>query len=262
MALLDEITYPQPLAEPLRHAFADYREKHPWVLESDLSPKSVVRDMYEAGPHVHGADRLLRHRALGGPGAALSERHLPRAAPDRPGALQDRRARRHHRVAGGDRPPGRLLAAGRVGGPDRPGVRRPRGRRRRGRRADRARAPDHRQRARVPRDGPQRDVPAGPARRQRRLRRPRRPRTVRQRGRSSGSRPSAPTGTSTSRSTPARPPAPRSSSSSTPKTWTVRQIIEDPEGNHDWAIVAKVDVDASDAAGEPVIRTESFGGAR
>jgi hypothetical protein len=38
----------------------------------------------------------------------------------------------------------------------------------------------------------------------------------------------------------------------------VRQIINDPEGNHDWAIVAEVDLDASDAAGEPVIRTRSF----
>jgi hypothetical protein len=45
---------------------------------------------------------------------------------------------------------------------------------------------------------------------------------------------------------------------STPRMWTVRQIINDPEGNRDWAIVATVDLDASDAAGEPVIRTQSF----
>jgi Domain of unknown function (DUF3516) len=44
-----------------------------------------------------------------------------------------------------------------------------------------------------------------------------------------------------------------------PRTWTVRQIIDDPEGNHDFAIVATVDLDASDAAGEPVIGTTSFG---
>jgi hypothetical protein len=42
------------------------------------------------------------------------------------------------------------------------------------------------------------------------------------------------------------------------RTWTVRQIINDPDENHDWAIVATVDLDASDAAGEPVIRTQSF----
>ena len=46
-----------------------------------------------------------------------------------------------------------------------------------------------------------------------------------------------------------------------PRTWTVRQIIDDPEGHHDFAIVATVDLDASDAAGEPVIRTASFGSA-
>jgi hypothetical protein len=45
------------------------------------------------------------------------------------------------------------------------------------------------------------------------------------------------------------------------RAWTVRQIIHDPEGNHDWAIVAIVDLDASDAAGEPVIRTRSFAAA-
>ena len=43
-----------------------------------------------------------------------------------------------------------------------------------------------------------------------------------------------------------------------PRIWTVRQIIDDPQGNHDYAIVATVDLDASDAAGEPVIRAASF----
>ena len=42
------------------------------------------------------------------------------------------------------------------------------------------------------------------------------------------------------------------------RTWLVRQIIDDPEGHHDCAIVATVDLDASDAVGEPVIRTQSF----
>jgi hypothetical protein len=45
------------------------------------------------------------------------------------------------------------------------------------------------------------------------------------------------------------------------RVWTVRQIIEDPEAHRDFAIVATVDLDASDAAGEPVIRTTSFGSA-
>src|SRR3954454_4945239 len=47
MALLEEVTYPRPRAEPLEQALRLYRETHPWVLETDLSPKAVVRDMYE-----------------------------------------------------------------------------------------------------------------------------------------------------------------------------------------------------------------------
>ena len=49
MELLEEVTYPKPLDEPLRRALWQYREQHPWVHEDDLSPKSVVRDMYETG---------------------------------------------------------------------------------------------------------------------------------------------------------------------------------------------------------------------
>ena len=50
----------------------------------------------------------------------------------------------------------------------------------------------------------------------------------------------------------------RSAAGGEARTWTVRQIINDPEAHHDWAIVATVDLSASDAAGEPVIRTQSF----
>lgn len=42
------------------------------------------------------------------------------------------------------------------------------------------------------------------------------------------------------------------------RIWLVRQIIDDPEENHDWAIHARVDLEASDAAGELVIQTLSF----
>jgi len=45
------------------------------------------------------------------------------------------------------------------------------------------------------------------------------------------------------------------------RRWTVRQIIEDPEAHRDFAILATVDLNASDAAGEPVIHTTSFGSA-
>jgi superfamily II RNA helicase len=47
MELLEEITYPQPLAELLEFAFETYRAGNPWAADAELSPKSVVRDMWE-----------------------------------------------------------------------------------------------------------------------------------------------------------------------------------------------------------------------
>ncbi|QIR69707.1 RNA helicase [Kocuria sp. KD4] len=47
MRELDEITYPQPLRELLEQSFETYRTSAPWVAQFELSPKSVVRDMYE-----------------------------------------------------------------------------------------------------------------------------------------------------------------------------------------------------------------------
>ncbi len=38
------------------------------------------------------------------------------------------------------------------------------------------------------------------------------------------------------------------------QVWTVRQVLADPEDNRDWAIDAEVDVEASDLAGEIVLR--------
>jgi superfamily II RNA helicase len=49
MALLDEVTWPMPLRELLEATYAIYRESHPWLPEDALSPKSVVREMYEQG---------------------------------------------------------------------------------------------------------------------------------------------------------------------------------------------------------------------
>ena len=47
MELLEEVTWPKPLEELLGHLYEVYRRSHPWVSEDALSPKSVVRDMYE-----------------------------------------------------------------------------------------------------------------------------------------------------------------------------------------------------------------------
>jgi len=38
----------------------------------------------------------------------------------------------------------------------------------------------------------------------------------------------------------------------------VVQVIDDPEGDHDWRITADVDLAASDVAGEPVIAVVAF----
>ncbi|MCU1525102.1 MAG: box helicase, partial [Microbacteriaceae bacterium] len=47
MELLEEVTHPKPLEELLDAAFATYRRSQPWVGDFELSPKSVVRDLYE-----------------------------------------------------------------------------------------------------------------------------------------------------------------------------------------------------------------------
>jgi superfamily II RNA helicase len=45
--LVEEVTWPQPLLPLLEATYEIYRRGHPWIAESPLSPKSVVRDMYE-----------------------------------------------------------------------------------------------------------------------------------------------------------------------------------------------------------------------
>jgi superfamily II RNA helicase len=45
--LLDEVTYPKPLQELLGHTFEVYLQTNPWAADGHLSPKSVVREMWE-----------------------------------------------------------------------------------------------------------------------------------------------------------------------------------------------------------------------
>ena len=47
MERLQDVSYVKPLEELLFHAYGVYRKSHPWVGDHTLSPKSVVRDMYE-----------------------------------------------------------------------------------------------------------------------------------------------------------------------------------------------------------------------
>ena len=47
MELLEEVTYPKPLEELLDAAFEVYVRTNPWAADAHLSPKSVVREMWE-----------------------------------------------------------------------------------------------------------------------------------------------------------------------------------------------------------------------
>ncbi|MFD1720705.1 DEAD/DEAH box helicase [Amnibacterium endophyticum] len=47
MTLLEEVTHPKPLEELLDAAYEAYAAEQPWVLDFAMSPKSVVRDMVE-----------------------------------------------------------------------------------------------------------------------------------------------------------------------------------------------------------------------
>ncbi|MCU1440674.1 MAG: hypothetical protein JWP85_1671 [Rhodoglobus sp.] len=47
MELLEEITWPKPLEQLLDAAFETYSATQPWIGDFALSPKSVVRDLYE-----------------------------------------------------------------------------------------------------------------------------------------------------------------------------------------------------------------------
>jgi superfamily II RNA helicase len=47
MELLADVGHPQPLKELLTAAYELYRQGHPWVADHELRPKSVARDLYE-----------------------------------------------------------------------------------------------------------------------------------------------------------------------------------------------------------------------
>ncbi|QWF20223.1 DUF3516 domain-containing protein [Nocardioides sp. LMS-CY] len=49
MTLLEEVTWPQPLAELLGATYEIYRQSHPWLPEDALQPKAIVREMFEQG---------------------------------------------------------------------------------------------------------------------------------------------------------------------------------------------------------------------
>ena len=113
--LLDEVTYPRPLAELLEHAFTVYVRANPWV--ADVAAVAEVRRARHvgAGDDVPRVRRDLRADPLGGGGAAVPVRRVQGAAVGCAGRGQDRRGGRHRRMARRARAAGGLAAAGRVG---------------------------------------------------------------------------------------------------------------------------------------------------
>ncbi|MDX8150739.1 DUF3516 domain-containing protein [Patulibacter brassicae] len=284
MERLEEVSYPKPLEEELRELFRAFRETRPWVRERDLSPKSVVREMWEWGRsftdlighyglsrsegivlrYLSGAYRALRQTVpesrrtpeLEELLAWLGEtiRQTDSSLLDEWEALTDPEAVARAAEA---------QAAGAPPAPSRPltgnertftaMVRQALFQRLRLAARDRADAlakldaaaaaltdppgkvtmREHHWRAALDAYWETHDeLPVGPAARRAEL-------VVIDRD---------PAGHLLS-GTPEEGA----------RRWIVRQIVDDPDGDHDVALVVEVDLDGSDQAGEPVLRTRSFG---
>ncbi|MGO9899407.1 MAG: DEAD/DEAH box helicase [Solirubrobacteraceae bacterium] len=275
MALLEEVTYPKPLAEPLEQALRLYRETHPWLLETDLSPKSVVRDMYEWGRSFtefvafYGVARSegLVLRYLSDTYRALRQtvpervktdelddlvewlgetvRQIDSSLLDEWEALSDPQsiARAAAAVAAGEplAPPRPITANERA---FRVMIRNCMFQKVQLAAGDRFAELGQLEAAAAALSDPPGPVAMDAAAWENAL------------GTYWGEYETIDAGPT------ARAPQllmiERSAAGSEARTWTVRQIINDPEAHYDWAIVATVDLSASDAAGEPVIRTQSF----
>ncbi|GAA3650164.1 DEAD/DEAH box helicase [Nocardioides ginsengisoli] len=69
MALVEDITWPEPLGELLEPLFETYRERHPWLAPDALAPKSVVRQMWEQG--MGFTDLVARYQVARSEGLVL-----------------------------------------------------------------------------------------------------------------------------------------------------------------------------------------------
>ena len=278
MALLEEITWPQPLRELLEALYETYRQTHPWLPDDALGPKSVVREMWEQG--MGFTDFVGRYQLARSEGLVLryltdAYRTLRQTVPEshRAPEVEDVIEWLGETVRQTD---SSLLDEWEaLSDPDHASSRR---------RAPRAAAPAAsalQAGAPVPRDGAQRDVGARGRRRSGRPRHPGPPRAGRR-------RPHGPAASrwSSGRSVwdaaleayyaehdrvltdgDARGPdllvvgeertgePVGAEEGTTARLRDVRQTIHDPEDHHDWVIEAVVDCDATDSAGELVLAT-------
>ena len=130
MTLLEEITYPQPLGDSLRQALWTYRENHP--VGARDRPLPQVASCATCTSRASTFTEFVAHYGIArSEGLVLrylsdTYRALRQTVPDR---LKTEELVDIIEWLGRDRPPDRLEPARRVGGADRPGVRRRRGRR-------------------------------------------------------------------------------------------------------------------------------------
>ncbi len=69
MDALNEVLWPQPLAELLGAAYESYRQSHPWLPDDALAPKSVVRTMWEQA--MSFTDLISRYKLARSEGVVL-----------------------------------------------------------------------------------------------------------------------------------------------------------------------------------------------
>ena len=278
MELLEEVTYPMPLGESLLDALREYRETHPWVRETDLSPKSVVRDMYEQGMtftefvahyglarseglvlrYLSNAYRALRQTV---PDQVKTDeldeivewlgetiRQTDSSLLDEWEALTDPESVERATAA---------AAAGEPAPPPRPITGNERAFTRMVRNA-------MFQKVQLAARDRFEDLAAIEAAAAALTDPPGRPSMTKADWEAALGTywdEHETIGTGQEARSPELLMIDKGGARDTPRTWTVRQIIDDPEGDHDFAIVATVDLDGSDAAGEPVIQTVSFAAA-
>lgn len=53
MAIVEDMTWPKPLADFIYDTFNEFQNKHPWLDTENIRPKSIARDMYEQYMSFH-----------------------------------------------------------------------------------------------------------------------------------------------------------------------------------------------------------------
>ncbi len=266
MALLEDVTYPKPLAEFIEGAFTVYRRTNPWVSDHVPSPKSVVRDMVErAATFAEYVSQYGLERTEGVVLRYLADafRALRQTVPPerRDEALEDLVEWLGEVVRGVDSSLldewerlGAGLVEGVSGGPD-DGARPPQGTVTANARAFRVlvRNAVFRRVLLAAREdwaglGALGDADAdGAAWTADRWRDALDPYFDEHDDMGTGADARGPALLVLTEGTPTR------------RHWTVRQLLDDPAGDHDWHIDVVVDLDASDEAGEPVLRVTDAG---